>query len=99
MVPHQSHNLGLAVAFWGLAAIFVGLRCMARSQSGLSFGLDDYLLWAGLLSNTVALAIFGTMTGYGMGQHTALVPLANQVLVLKVCHADNPPLSEPPRRK
>lgn len=79
----QSENLAIALVFFGLSLILVPLRCVARAGSRFEFGLDDYLLWAAFVMDSVVLAFFITLTCLGLGR-SGDIPPSHLVKILKV---------------
>ncbi|KAN0077868.1 hypothetical protein V8E54_006172, partial [Elaphomyces granulatus] len=62
--------VAISIIFVILNAIFVTLRCYARSLTKAVYGWDDYLIFASLISNT-ALSVVLILTAYygGIGRH------------------------------
>lgn len=80
----QKQDFGLILSFWGLSAVLVPMRVLARMSSRFSFGMDDYLLWVAFVFNTIEMAICVAVTCLGQGKSQTEVSQKNIVIVLKV---------------
>ncbi|KAJ5799070.1 uncharacterized protein N7518_001138 [Penicillium psychrosexuale] len=67
-----------------LGVLFVILRFLARWKKSLKPGLDDYFIVLALFPLLALVGLMLSLTNYGMGLHSQVLPLANIIMIAKL---------------
>ncbi|KAF2458433.1 hypothetical protein BDY21DRAFT_284201 [Lineolata rhizophorae] len=83
---NKGEIIGITSAFTSIAIVCVLLRVYVRAFTLRVFGGDDYLIVAAMVLGIGTLACFVAETHYGLGMHTAAIPLDNMEPFSKVVY-------------
>ncbi|KAJ5951566.1 uncharacterized protein N7479_009979 [Penicillium vulpinum] len=72
------------IAMTILGILFVILRFLARWKKSLKPGLDDYVILAALIPLLTLVGLMLSLTDYGMGLHSEILPAENIMMIAKL---------------
>lgn len=84
LLPSQAPSFRLVLALYVVSLVTLAGRCIARTRSRVSFGLDDYLLWIAMAANTATTGLFMARLSLGLGREATATDGGDLVTQFKV---------------